>query len=126
MTGWHADDNATVSSFLSQNGVAVAPRAKEGAGIAGKQSSPHPQDPHPILIILTSSSPDLVTGIARAKQHASRLANSDSAKRAREVTAQKSARAKEAARVKREEVQASEKYQKASAAATEWGQSADT
>ena len=57
-TRWHNDNEAAVSDFLSQNGVAVAPRAKQSAGMAG---------------------------IANAKRHASRLANSDSAKRAREV-----------------------------------------
>jgi hypothetical protein len=97
-TRWQqTDGDDAVSAFLSQNGVRVRPKAKA----------------------------DGFAAIGRAKQQASRLANSDTARRARERASEKSARAREVARQKTDQVQASEKYQKATAAASEWNASAE-
>eukprot|EP01043_Picozoa_sp_COSAG02_P028551 COSAG02_NODE_1734_length_11163_cov_43.814262_10_plen_1591_part_01 len=97
-TRWEqADGDTAVSDFLRQNGVSVQPRAKSGG----------------------------MAAIASAKQRASRLANSDAARKARARASEQSARARALAREKAEQVQANEKFQKASAGATEFYASAE-
>ena len=96
-TRWQqADGDTAVSDFLKENGVSVQPKAKVG-----------------------------IAAIGRAKQQASRLANSEAAQRARTRASEKTAQAKALAREKAERVQASEKFQKASAGASEFYSSAE-
>ena len=96
-TRWQqADGDTAVSDFLKENGVSVQPKAKVG-----------------------------IAAIGRAKQQASRLANSEAAQKARTRASEKTAQAKALAREKAERVQASEKFQKASAGASEFYSSAE-